>query len=312
MSRSLRVACVQLSPCFKDPARSRERADALIALMEPNTLDLLVLPEMAFTGALLPLTPPPPRLDVAPFVEVAESGETRDWAARTARGLNCYVLVGLPTVPRDAPTDEAPPPYYNSLLVVSPSGALVGVYHKHHLYGTLTNAHADYLWATPGSAFVALDLPFPSSSPGGGAGEGFRLVPGICMDLNERDFAPTTEYALASFARDERADVLVVAMSWLDSEPPLEGQGGAKEAEGGKDKWEEVRDVISYWVVRSMPLLGSGAALVAANRVGREGDTVFTGSSCVVELGDRPAVAQFANKRGEAVILAEVELPKRD
>lgn len=171
----------------------------------------------------------------------------------------------------------------------------MGVYHKHHLYGTLTNAHADYLWATPGSAFVALDLPFPSSSPGGGAGEGFRLVPGICMDLNERDFAPTTEYALASFARDERADVLVVAMSWLDSEPPLEGQGGAKEAEGGKDEWEEVRDVISYWVVRSMPLLGSGAALVAANRVGREGGASVPVSRRALILARSPTDGEAAN-----------------
>lgn len=89
------------------------------------------------------------------------------------------------------------------------------------------------------------------------------------MDLNERDFAPTSEHTLASFARDERADVLVVAMSWLDSSEPIEEEQEAAEAE--KDEWEDVRDVISYWVVRCMPLLGSGAALIAANRVGREG-----------------------------------------
>ncbi|KPV75447.1 uncharacterized protein RHOBADRAFT_53422 [Rhodotorula graminis WP1] len=260
---------------------------------------------MAFTGYCFES-----REDIAPFVEDAETGDTKAWAAQTAQRLNCYVLVGVPTVAPNHPSSSTSsnPPYHNSLLVVSPSGALAGVYHKHHLYGTLTNDAADYLWATAGDAFVALDLPFPSSSPSSPHGS-FRLVPGICMDLNERDFAPTSENALATFARDERADVLVVAMSWLDSEPPIEDEHEGAEETG--DEWDDVRDVISYWVVRCMPMLGSGAALVAANRVGREGDTVFTGSSCAVELGDRPAVAQYANKRGEAVILAELSLPER-
>ncbi|GAA5907199.1 hypothetical protein JCM8208_006718 [Rhodotorula glutinis] len=303
MARTLRVASVQLSPCFKDPARSRRRAESLISSLEPDTVDLLVLPEMAFTGYCFES-----RDDIVPFVEDAETGETKAWAAQTAQRLNCYVLVGAPTVaPVHPPSSpSASPPYYNSLLVVSPSGALAGVYHKRHLYGTLTNDAADYLWATAGDAFVALDLPFPSSSPSSPR-DSFRLVPGICMDLNERDFAPTSEHAVATFARAERADVLVVAMSWLDSVEEEQEQGDEK-----RDEWEDVRDVISYWVVRCMPLLGSGAALVVANRVGREGDTVFTGSSCAVELGARPAVAQYANKRGEAVIVAEVALPERD
>ncbi|BGP39909.1 hypothetical protein JCM10450v2_003885 [Rhodotorula kratochvilovae] len=301
MARALRAACVQLSPVFKDPPKSRERADRLIAGLNADTLDLLVLPEMAFTGYCFES-----RDDIEPYVEDAETGETKQWAERTARMLNCYVLVGVPTLGPTVAT-STPRVFYNSLLVVAPTGALAGVYHKHHLYGTLTNDGADYLWATPGEAFVALDLPFPSSSPHHAPGASFRLVPGICMDLNEKDFAPTREYALASFAARERADVLVVAMSWLDSEPPLAGENDGEE----RDDWVEVRDTLSYWVMRCAPLLGSGAALVAANRVGREGETVFTGSSCAVELGDRPAVVQYASKRGEEVLLAEVELPER-
>ncbi|GAA6050195.1 hypothetical protein JCM3770_000448 [Rhodotorula araucariae] len=301
MARTLRTACVQLLPAFKNPPRSRERADALISRLLPNTLDLLVLPEMAFTGYCFES-----RRDIESFVESPETGETMRWAERTACRLNCYTVVGVPTVAPDAST-STPPAFYNSLLIVSPSGALSGVYHKHHLYGTLTNDAADYLWATPGEAFVALDLPFPSSSPHHAQGASFRLVPGICMDLNEKDFALTREYALASFAARQRADVLVVAMSWLDAEPPAEGDEG-KEV---RDEWVLVRDTLSYWVMRCAPLLGSGAALVAANRVGREGDTVFTGSSCVAELGDRPAIVQYASKRREEVMLAEVELPQR-
>ena len=69
-------------------------------------------------------------------------------------------------------------------------------------------------------------------------------------------------------------------MAWLDSEPPLDSadhEGRLNDSEDGKDaeaaasQWEEVRSVISYWVLRLSPLIGSGAAFVCANRIGHEG-----------------------------------------
>ncbi|GAA6002143.1 amidase [Rhodotorula paludigena] len=306
MTRRLRIACVQLEPVFKDPAASMRRADELLVSVAPSTLDLLVLPEMAFTGYYFQS-----REDVDPFAEDATSGPTFQWAAQTARRLSCYVVVGLPTSSAADGSQLSSKEFYNSLLIVSPSGLLTHVYHKHHLFGGPPPERAvDYLWATAGAGFTALDLPFPSSSPHAQGGATFRLVPGICMDLNERDFAPTDEYALASFAAEQDADVLLVAMSWLDSAAE-EGLREARDPEGtdGEDEW---RDVLTYWVVRSMPLLGSGAALVCANRVGREGDTVFTGLSCALELKSRPQVVKYASKRRAEIVHAVVELPTRD
>ncbi|GJN89215.1 hypothetical protein Rhopal_002194-T1 [Rhodotorula paludigena] len=272
---------------------------------------------MAFTGTfgLPPFQPVcycfQSREEIEPYAEDAASGPTSQWAAQTARRLACYVFVGLPTRSAADGSQPSSEDLHNSLLIVSPSGSLTHVYHKHHLFGGPPPERAvDYLWATAGAGFTALDLPFPPSSPHAQEGATFRLVPGICMDLNERDFAPTDEYALASFAAEQDADLLLVAMSWLDSAAE-EGMREERDQEGkeGEDEW---RDVLTYWVVRSMPLLGSGAALVCANRVGREGETVFTGLSCAIELKSRPQVVKYASKRRAEIVHAVVELPRRD
>ncbi|GAA5981655.1 hypothetical protein JCM10908_004551 [Rhodotorula pacifica] len=317
--RFLRIASVQLSPCFKDREASKARADALIASLEPGTLDLLVLPEMAFTGYCFQS-----KEHVEPFVEEPGEGPTFGWAASAAQRLGCYVLIGLPTLDRAADAgDEEGPTYRNSVLIVSPKGVLVHTYHKTFLYGELTNDRADYLWAKAGSGFVALDLPFPRSSPFQTSNPAinsdastFRLVPAICMDLNMPTFeSPFDKFELATFASENEADIVVGSMAWLDSEPPLETDSREKDSRESRDgedlasQWEDVRDVISYWVLRLSPLLGSGAAFVCANRVGREGDVVFTGSSCALELSDRPCVIEHAGKRGEKVIIARVSLP---
>ncbi|GAA5870698.1 hypothetical protein JCM3774_001728 [Rhodotorula dairenensis] len=330
--RYLRTACVQLSPRFKDWDASRARADALIAGLQPGELDLLVLPEMALTGYCFQS-----RDDAHQFAEEGDSGPTFRWAAATARRIGCYVLIGLPTVESRTGSNSSEDRriYHNSVLVVSPAGTLVDTYHKTFLYGELTNDRADYLWADAGAGFMVLELPFPPSSPfhtaaassPGESGDAstFRLVPAICMDLNMPTFdAPFDRFELATFASEHNADIVVGSMAWLDSEPPLDAVEDEDETRGDEDnstadqgaedpatRWDAVRSVISYWVLRLSPLIGSGAAFVCANRVGREGDVVFTGSSCALELSDRPCVVQHASKRGEEVVIARVSLSDR-
>ncbi|BGP16052.1 hypothetical protein JCM10213_006812 [Rhodosporidiobolus nylandii] len=298
--RFLRVACAQLSPVFKDVDASIARADELIERLEPGRLDVLVLPEMALTGYCFES-----REDVAPFVERPMDGKTAEWARKTAQRLGCYVLIGAPTSSPSSSSSAAaedPTPYYNSLLILSPSGTLQHIYHKHFLYST------DESWATPGPSFDVLDLPFPPSSPFHAGGTAtFRLVPAICMDLNPHQFkAPFDAFELGTFAAKEKADIVFGSMAWLDSEPPLD-DGAEEEGDG----WESTRETMSYWALRVEPLLGTGAALVCANRTGREGDTVFTGSSCVMELSERPAVLAYAGKRREELVVARVSLPER-
>ncbi|GAA6002469.1 hypothetical protein JCM10207_001137 [Rhodosporidiobolus poonsookiae] len=297
---SLRFACLQFSPVLKDPAASMEKADRLLERLQPGSLDVLMLPEMAFTGYCFKS-----RDDVAPFVEDPETGFSAEWARKTARRLQCYVLVGAPTLGPSAPDTppSAQPSFFNSLLVFSPTGALLHKYSKHFLYET------DETWATPGPSFLTVDLPFPPSSPFHGEGKTFRAALAICMDINPYRFeAPFDAFEFGTFAEREKAEVVLALMAWLDSEPPVEGE----ETDGEGEGWDAVRRTLGYWAMRTGPLLGSRAALVCANRNGREGETVFTGSSCAIELSDPPAVVAYAGKRREELVQGVVRLRRGD
>lgn len=116
--------------------------------------------------------------------------------------------------------------------------------------------------------------------------------------------SPFDAFELGTFASEHDADLVVGAMSWLDSEPPTAHEGvGTDEATddpGSVTEWEQVRQVLSYWVLRLNPLIGSGAAFVCANRIGREGGTPQSDSplqSCghadAVSCTGRRAVHRF-------------------
>ncbi|GAA5928770.1 amidase [Sporobolomyces koalae] len=317
---SLRVACLQLDPTFKNPTQSIRRADELLEGVQPGTLDFLVLPEMAFTGYCFET-----REDIAPFIEEVPAGKSTKWAMKTARRLGCYVQVGVPTLAplNDLPVSSFDAPtvqdlYYNSVVLVNPFGRVETVYHKHFLYDT------DKPWATAGTSFVSLDLPFPRSSPHHDSSEGaarrtFKYAPAICMDLNAEAFDESLEkLEFSNFVKRKQVDLVIASNAWLDSETVKPSDDGAeaeqvREAIQAQDSWDEVRGLVGYWVYRmSTNLEEPGVAFVVCNRIGQEKDSTFAGSSCVVELGDRPTVISHASKRTEQVIVAQVRLPSRD
>lgn len=245
--------------------------------IEPDSLDLLILPETAFTGEDRGTRRVATRStdaaagycfesreDVEPFLEDSTAGPTYHWASAKAAALRCYVLVGFP---ERAPDDTA----YNSMLVVSPSG-IVTVYRKHFLYPP-----ADPKWAAEGPGFQTIDLPYlpshakhsPTSSTT------FRVCLSICMDLSPKEFlAPFDAYELSNFALEHKADVLVCCMAWLDAEPPTlqtEEELRMSDAATPVKTFSEVRSTIGYWAARCAPLIGTGTLFVACNRIGREG-----------------------------------------
>lgn len=50
----MRIGCLQFAPAVGDVDNNLNRADAILNRAEPEGLDLLVLPELAFTGTLQP------------------------------------------------------------------------------------------------------------------------------------------------------------------------------------------------------------------------------------------------------------------
>ncbi|KAL8277419.1 hypothetical protein RQP46_010141 [Phenoliferia psychrophenolica] len=312
VKRTLRVACVQLSPVFKDVSASIVRADQLLATssISKDEIDLLVLPEMAFSGYCFAS-----RDDVLEFTEdprMPHQSPTFAWASVTARRLNCYVAVGFPQrVPAGPPSHGATPPhdaFFNSQMIVSPSGTLHSIYQKHFLYTT------DESWAEPGPDFTTITLSFPSSNSVHALAASptpdpptFTIAPCICMDLNPEKFlAPFEAYEFATFVQNARprVDVVVGSMAWLAAEPPEEGISAE---ENEVNKWEDVSETVNYWATRLRPLLGSRTAVVVCNRIGTEGESTFTGSSCVITLED-VRVRAYASKRSEEVLRTAVDL----
>ena len=90
-------------------------------------------------------------------------------------------------------------------------------------------------------------------------------------------------------------------MNCLVSEPPLD-------EEAHKDSWENVEQTISYWVTRLSPLIGSDSIFAGCNRIGTEKGHTFTGSSCVLKLGEEPFVIDYAHKDETKVLVVEMDI----
>lgn len=59
----MRIACLQFAPQVGDVDNNLNRADSVLSKANPDDLDLLVLPELAFTGMpggrIITMTSPP-------------------------------------------------------------------------------------------------------------------------------------------------------------------------------------------------------------------------------------------------------------
>ena len=100
----------QTSPVHRVPAASIRAVDALLAGVERSSLDMLLLPEMAFAGYGFDSPN-----SVESFLE-EQDGPTFQWAKRTALRLDCVVCVGCAERGDNGVR-------YNSQLTVSAQGA---------------------------------------------------------------------------------------------------------------------------------------------------------------------------------------------
>ncbi|SGY45809.1 BQ5605_C001g00340 [Microbotryum silenes-dioicae] len=175
-----------------------------IRRLPKDQLDLLALPEMAFTGYCFDSCS-----DIEPFLEAPGAGPAFRWAS-TSPSLQGYPLCCV----RRSHSKAS-----NSLLIVTPQGELFATYRKHFLYETDEN------WATEGKAFQTYVLPFPPSSSH--RGQDFTICPSICMDLNPKGFvAPFYAFELATFARERTVDLVICTMNRLDSnQESLDSEG---------------------------------------------------------------------------------------
>lgn len=174
---TLKAGVVQFSPLYGRVVDNLDRLERLVAEGAAQGAQLLVLPEMAWSGYLWPNP-----AAVVPFAEAAQGGLCHDRIAGWARHWGIHLAYGFP---------EAGEPLFNSQRWVSPDGADHPVYRKTHLFET------DQWWAAPGDTGYRQ---WPS--PWGPIGSG------ICMDLNYPD--------LVAYHTAARSALLAFSTNWLD------------------------------------------------------------------------------------------------
>ncbi|KAK4086182.1 hypothetical protein Purlil1_9494 [Purpureocillium lilacinum] len=274
----MRIGCLQFAPQVGDVDNNLNRADAVLSRANPDELDLLVLPELAFSGYNFKSLQ-----DITPFLEPSGSGITSLWARTIALKYNCYVTVGYPEKVDVSPKWPTGPEYYNSAIVVNGDGETIANYRKSFLYYT------DETWALEGNrGFYDGFLP----------GLGNTSI-GICMDLNPYKFeAPWHAFEFAFHILEVESNLVIVSMAWMTREDP---------------RWfsrmpnEPDMDTLTYWVTRLEPLIRSEnedeIIVVFCNRTGNEDEATYAGTSAVIGIQEGEVKVYGLLGRGEKELL---------
>lgn len=282
----LKVLICQLNAKQKDIVFNQTRvAKSLESYKASDNIDVILFPEMMFTGYSFTDS-----ADVESYAEEAGKGPTFEYLSKLAKNLKTYVICGYPEV---FPDEKAinKKRYYNSLYVIDRSGNLKLNYRKRQLL------EADKQWAEEGESFKSVEL---ESSKG----IKYKAVVAMGNDINPTKVGGTEKYELAEFCKQEGIDALFVASAWVDTDIASVDS-------------KAIETVINSWLLRLQTLCNLPTVvrydkqwgLFWANRVGKEGDLIFTGSSHALKLN--PAQLIFAlDKRKEGFIMAEVSLAK--
>ncbi|KAI3401055.1 hypothetical protein diail_765 [Diaporthe ilicicola] len=257
----MRIGCLQFAPQVGDVDNNLNRADSVLSKADPDdldSLDLLVVPEMAFSGYNFTSL-----AHISPYLEYCGSGVSSLWARTLALKHNCHVVCGYPEKVDVSDRWPTSPEYYNSAIIVSNEGETIGNYRKHFLY------MIDETWALEGSGFGKDEIP--------GLGQ---TAMGICMDINPYKFeAPWHAFEFAFHVLEVRANLVILSMAWLTREDAGTFTSTPNEPD---------METLAYWVQRMEPLIRAETTeeiiVVFSNRCGMEDDTVYAGSSAVIGI----------------------------
>ncbi|KAF7549061.1 hypothetical protein G7Z17_g6670 [Cylindrodendrum hubeiense] len=281
----MRIGCLQFAPVVGDVDNNLNRADDILNRVDPEGLDLLVLPELAFTGYNFRSLQ-----EISPYLEPEGSGISSLWARTQALKHDCTVIVGYPEKVDLAEQWPANPEYYNSAIVVSYDGETVANYRKTHLYYT------DETWA--------LENPkgfFGGPLPGLG-----RVSIGICMDLNPYKFQTSWDtFEFAHHVVNSRTRLVVVSMAWITQEDSHIFSQQPHEAD---------MNTLTYWISRLEPIIRAEwdeeVIVVFANRSGSEDEVTYAGTSAVVGIKEGEVRVYGILGRGEKdLLVVDTEAP---
>lgn len=320
----LRIAGIQYNPLMGQVERNITKIHSLLSSFN-RPIDLLVLPELAVTGYNFK-TPG----EIRPYLET-QNGPSFQLAKDLSSRYQCTTIIGYP--------EDHQGTTYNSALVVNQDGELVYNYRKTHLYS------ADEAWGcseNPKRDFEAIELPLGK----GPSREVIRTSIGICMDLNPYKFeAPFNDFEFSMSAYLNGSRLLVVPTAWLNEVSPDIQDDLLKEqkAERAKEIATQLEEntfensakplglLINYWIVRLFPFVAhplnelpkqnKKVTTVICNRTGIEHETLYGGSSSIIQfdrsgadseqvdaLNPSVSILASAGRATEEVIYLEIQI----
>ena len=184
---NLTLAVLQMQAEHGRVNESMAKATRLLNEAPLGNFDLLVLPELAFTGYIWD-TPHEAALVAEPI-----DGPTYQWAANVAQSRSAYVLLGF--------VEDAGDVLHNSAMMVGPTGELFALARK----TALTNTDAQ--WASSGSGSKSMPI---VDLPGVG-----RVGIGICKDISAvpQNAVPGQHVMDDSFSA-AAVDIIAVLAAW--------------------------------------------------------------------------------------------------
>ena len=292
----MRIGCLQFAPQVGDVSNNLNRADAVLSKANPESLDILVLPELAFSGesnasrcsiAILTLDSTGYNFkslkQISPFLEPSGSGISSLWARTNALKYDCTIVVGYPEKADVSEKWPTSPEYYNSAIMVNPDGETIANYRKTFLFYT------DETWALEGEGFFGGWLP--------GLGQ---TAMGICMDVNPYQFqAPWSAFEFAYHILDIEANLVIISLAWMTREDQRTFSRTPKEPD---------MDTLIYWLSRLEPVIRSDnedeIIVVFCNRTGVEDDAVYAGTSTILGIKQGEVNVYGILSRGDKELLA--------
>ncbi|PTB70499.1 hypothetical protein BBK36DRAFT_1107796 [Trichoderma citrinoviride] len=275
----MRIGCLQFAPQVGDVDNNLNRADAVLSRANPEDLDVLVLPELAFSGYNFKSLQ-----DISPFLEPSGSGISSLWARTMALKYNCTVLVGYPEKVDVSPNWPTGPEYYNSAIVVNGDGETIANYRKSFLYYT------DESWALEGNRGF-----YDGYIPGLG-----NTSIGICESAESpyKFEAPWHAFEFAFHVLEVESNLVIVSMAWMTREDRRHFSRMPNEPD---------MNTLTYWVTRLEPLIRSNnedeIIVVFCNRTGIEDEATYAGTSAVIGIQEGEVKVYGLLGRGEKELL---------